>query len=261
MNLLRKVTGCWPWHVQTMTLTTCQLSNRIAAIASVCGSMTDSMMKSCQNSCAVPIIELHGTYDPEVPYWGSATGHGAVDSVIKFWIDRDKCKDTFAYADLNNCKTDSCGIEEYIYNLCSDSSEVRKYEIVGGGHTWPGAPLLVGYLGKTDYDINANVEIWEFFKAHRLQCGVITTGIKQEEIFSKINMYPNPCSDELRIDFREQRLVNKISIMDIFSKEFYSASVEGKNFMNITVSSFQSGIYFLKVQTPEGIFLQKIIRQ
>ena len=237
----------------------CQLSNRIAAIASVCGSMTDSMVKTCQNSCAVPIIELHGTYDPEVPYWGSATGHGAVDSVIQFWLNRDNCKDTFEYHTLDNCKTDTCGIEEYIYKQCKDSSEVRKYEIVGGGHTWPGAPLLVSYLGRTDYDINANVEIWEFFKSHRLQCGVVTA-IKPEDILSKINVYPNPCSSELHIDINEKRLIDRISLIDIFGRNLYSSSTEGKSFLNFSTSSLSNGIYFLKVQTAGHVFLQKVIK-
>ena len=41
----------------------CQLSNRIAAIASVGGVMPNSLMKNCNPLRTMPILEIHGTND------------------------------------------------------------------------------------------------------------------------------------------------------------------------------------------------------
>jgi len=221
--------------------------------------MTDSEITTCQSSCPVPVMEVHGTSDPEVPYWGSATSP-SVDSIINYWMHKDKCRDTFDYATLDNCKTDSCDIEKYVYNECSDSSEIRKYEVVGGGHTWPGAPLLVSYLGHTDYDMNASVEIWEFFEKHRLQCGVVQ-GISPEYLFSKISYYPDPFINELHVYLEEiAQNVRRISLIDIYGRIVYTNHISGGNYFTLPASRLAAGIYFLKIETDNNAFIKPVIK-
>ena len=45
----------------------CELNDRITAIASVTGSMNDSMRYHCYNPQSIPVLEIHGTDDPTVP--------------------------------------------------------------------------------------------------------------------------------------------------------------------------------------------------
>ena len=47
-------------------------SNRFAAIASVTGSMTGQMQNNCSPIKPIPVMEIHGTADPTVPYNGQS---------------------------------------------------------------------------------------------------------------------------------------------------------------------------------------------
>jgi polyhydroxybutyrate depolymerase len=45
--------------------------------------------------------------------------------------------------------------------------EALLYTIVGGGHTWPGATIVISpLLGETTNEINASTTIWDFMAAH-----------------------------------------------------------------------------------------------
>ncbi len=74
--------------------------------------------------------------------------------------------DTTILPDLD--PTDGCTVEKITYTNCSDNSNVVYYKVINGGHTWPGAGPLSNAFGNTNQDINANVEIWNFFKSHKL---------------------------------------------------------------------------------------------
>lgn len=49
----------------------CQLGNRIAAIASVTGTMTVTNLGTCQPARPLPVMQIHGTADATVPYLGN----------------------------------------------------------------------------------------------------------------------------------------------------------------------------------------------
>lgn len=143
----------------------CELEDKIAAIASVTGSMADSVAYYCQSNRSVPVLQIHGTEDPTVPYEGLVGGgYYHQDSLIQWWVDKNGCgamtaSDTFPDTDPN----DSSRVVYYRYNNCSGNSEVWFYKVLNGGHTWPGALLNIGV---TNQDIIASEEIWKFFRRH-----------------------------------------------------------------------------------------------
>jgi polyhydroxybutyrate depolymerase len=68
----------------------------------------------------------------------------------------------------NRAADDGTSLVRHVAHECKNNSEVRLYEILGGGHTWPGGyqylePRLVG---KVSHELNASEEIWKFFAAH-----------------------------------------------------------------------------------------------
>ena len=146
----------------------CQLSNRIAAIASVGGVMSNSLMENCNPTRKIPILEIHGTDDWWVPVNGTDYWH-SVDETLRYWTNHDKCTqiDTTALADISY--NDSCTVEKIVYTNSSNNCEVIYYKVIHGGHTWPGAGKP-GYSheGNANNDFNANVEILNFFKRYRL---------------------------------------------------------------------------------------------
>lgn len=151
----------------------CQLSNRIAAIASVSGPMTKIDCCPCR---PVPILHFHGTCDPEVPMDGPRKGD---KSLIQFY----SVPETMArWVTYNGCPTEP--VVEAMPDRCPDCttvtrttwgpgcccSEVVLYTICGGGHTWPGKKPPAKFLGAATYDIDATDIIWDFFVRHPMCC-------------------------------------------------------------------------------------------
>jgi hypothetical protein len=62
----------------------CELSDRIAAIASVTGSFNVNQLTTCHPDHQMPVMEIHGTADPTVPYDGNAL-FAPIPSVVNFW--------------------------------------------------------------------------------------------------------------------------------------------------------------------------------
>ena len=61
---------------------------------------------------------------------------------------------------------DGTRVERESYGPGQEGTEVILYRIEGGGHTWPGRPWTLSWLGKTTRDIVANDLIWDFFEKH-----------------------------------------------------------------------------------------------
>jgi polyhydroxybutyrate depolymerase len=135
----------------------CELSDRIAAIAPVAGTMG---MTSCAPPRPVPVIAFNGTADPLVPYAGSVElGFEAVETAFAGWAARDGCAgapvETFAQGDAR-CLT---------HASCASGAAVTQCTIDGGGHTWPGG-LPIPPFGHTSTDLSATDAMWAFFIAH-----------------------------------------------------------------------------------------------
>jgi len=145
----------------------CQLSHRIAAIASVGGCISTNTAANFNPLRTMPILEIHGTSDPWVPINGS-TGWHSVDQTLSYWTSFNDCiqVDTTILPDLD--PTDGCTVEKISYTNCSDNSNVVYYKVINGGHTWPGAGPPGYSAGNTNQDINAGVEIWNFFKNYKV---------------------------------------------------------------------------------------------
>ncbi len=126
----------------------CQLSNRIAAIASVTGSMDDGSFTSCNPLRPIPVFEIHGTSDPIVGYTGTAaTGASAVADVLNYWIAVNGCTNTPVTTSLPDVDAgDGSTVEKIHYNNCTASTEVLHYKITGGGHTWPSMIMFIPLL-------------------------------------------------------------------------------------------------------------------
>src|ERR1043166_3056213 len=142
----------------------CALSDRIAAIASVTGSMTTYQYSTCAPSHPMPVMQIHGTADGTVPYGGSSTVMN-IDTLVKYWYAGDHCNPTPAYNAVPDINTaDGATADHYVWNGGDNGSTVELYRINGGGHSWPGMyPIAV-----TCEDFNASEKIWLFFRKYKL---------------------------------------------------------------------------------------------
>ena len=150
-----------------------QLSDRIAAIAPVSGTMG---AETCHPKHPVSVIHFHGTADEFVPFAGGKGSKGvgmvdffSVEHSIQNWVKADGCPGEPTTTRLPQRAGDPTSVVRKAYGPGNEGAEVVLYQIEGGGHTWPGHPLAVGFLGKATETISANDLMWEFFQRHPRQ--------------------------------------------------------------------------------------------
>lgn len=167
----------------------CELGDKIAAIASVTGTMTWTEFNNCNPAHATPVMQIHGTADVTVPYNGSLF-FVPVDSLVKFWVDNNACNPNFIFTAVPDINTnDNSTAEHYHYENGTNGSSVELYKIINGGHSWPGAPITINV---TNNDISASVEIWRFFRKYKLNILTSTPAIDfaNNEFFIFIPIHP-----------------------------------------------------------------------
>ena len=148
-------------------LLACQLSNRIAAIASVTGSMTPQTYNACNPQHPTPILQIHGTSDQTVPYVGDPTWTKSIDDVLQYWVAYNNCNTSAiitAIPDINIF--DGSTAEHIVYDGGDNYVTTEHFKIYGGDHDWPG---VWGNM-----DIHASAEVWKFFYKYDIN-GLIGT--------------------------------------------------------------------------------------
>lgn len=113
----------------------------------------------CQTGTALKMIDISGTNDHEAPY----NGYGSVEPALtdlNYWDGVDGCSgaivDTALPAEVN----DGTSVIRHQAPGC----KALLYEIVGGGHDWPGAEVTTStqLLGTTSGNLDATEVQWEF---------------------------------------------------------------------------------------------------
>jgi polyhydroxybutyrate depolymerase len=151
-----------------------ELSDRIAAIAPVGGTMTLAADK-VKLKRPVSVIHFHGTDDHLVPPGGPAEKSPklltflSLDDTIAAWVKLDGCPAEPKITKLPDKAGDGTTITRKSHGPGADGAEVVLYLIGGGGHTWPGQEPMVGLLGKSTKNLSANDLIWEFLERHPMK--------------------------------------------------------------------------------------------
>lgn len=180
-------------------LLACTLSERIAAVGSVTGSMTPTMINSCNPTHSMPVIQIHGTSDATVPYNGIAGFSSSVDNVLDYWVSLNTCNPSPVVENVPNSNVnDGSTVEKYTYENGGNCSEVVHYKVIDGGHTWPGSSIV---LAGTNLDFKATKEIWNFVRNYTLSglIGCNDASITDEVYTPTLIVSPNPCSQQLTI--------------------------------------------------------------
>ena len=128
----------------------CHKSNLVAAIASVSGTML--YISNCEPNRSIPLLNIHGTEDPTLPYNGN-NYYNSVDDALNFWNTNNNSdpspNTTLLNTNLNNI--------QFFGFSNSDNISVDHYKIINGGHVW--------------FDININGKntselVWDFFSKY-----------------------------------------------------------------------------------------------
>lgn len=152
----------------------CEQAERIAGIATVAGGLSEPLQATCKPTRPLPVLVIHGTEDPIVPWAGGAVAgfedFGKVLSAretAKFWAANNRCGDGGVIAaEPDRDPKDGTRVKMEVFASCPAGAAVRLAAVEGGGHTWPGGYqyLPERFIGRTSQDVDANSLIWNFFK-------------------------------------------------------------------------------------------------
>lgn len=229
------------------------LNNRIAAIASVSGTFFTYQYPYIATK-AIPVLQMHGTSDPTVPYTGS-NNMVPVDSTIKFWVKSNHCNAVPIFSIVPNINTtDGCTAEHYLYNNGDNGSTVEFFKIIGGAHSWPSGSVNNGV---TNRDIEASKEIWRFFNQYSL----VSTGVNDlgNSMEASVYLHPNPSSEYVTVSFDSDNYSTlDISIFNSIGQKVISqlSSNEQKNII-INTAILPVGIYHVQVLADKKKYLYK----
>ncbi len=151
----------------------CNLSNRIAAIATVGATLPKSEADNCKNWNARPValLVIDGTADPVMPYKGRSQSMPTLsaEDTIKSWSKMDGCNGKSQQTKLAPQSQGDLETRVDTFSDCQQRTEVSLYSIQDGGHFWPGGEqpyVPANRIGKTNAGFNADEVIWKFFAVH-----------------------------------------------------------------------------------------------
>ncbi len=135
----------------------CERAQQFAAMVVVAGL---NVTRDCSPSRPVPLLHLHGTKDPLVPYQGRPiSGFMRVRDSVHNWPGRAECPATWTV--LSTAGDTACEL----LPACNGGAEATLCTIAQGGHNWPGEEDEPG-LGHVSHDISATQMALDFFEAN-----------------------------------------------------------------------------------------------
>jgi len=224
----------------------CELSDRFAAIASVTGSMTPQISNACNPSHPTPILQLHGTADPTVPYNGSPTWTLAIDDVIDYWVGFNNCNTTPIITAIDdNDSSDGTNVDHFVYAGGDNGVTTEHFKVYNGEHDW------FGVWG--NMDISSSIEIWKFFSRYDINGSL--ANVNELTLVDEIKVFPNPSNDFVSVNIPLSDAL-PYEIVSINGKLIKSGILKSANDL-IDVTDLSPEIYFLKLDNQVLKFIVK----
>ncbi len=226
----------------------CEMSDKIAAIASVSGTIGNEISNSCNPEAIIPALHIHSLTDSTVGYDPNNWGLSAEDNV-DFWINNNNCNTSPDTTDYSSVVADNFTTIKYLYTQGDSASEVEFYYLEGPSHneSW--------YAGNNK-DINTAEVIWAFFNRHekiREKTNPIDTTTILDISNVSFNVFPNPITNHINIVFSEKVKVKTISIINTLGKIIQTKNYSKYlNKANFTLKNEAKGIYFLQIENSKG---------
>ncbi len=153
----------------------CDAADQFAAFGVVGATIFPGFAELCADTRPVPIMFIHGTRDPSVPWAGIASGETlittSVPDTLTFWVVHDDCQqeDTVTESIEPSGESAETSVTLFRFRGCTDDLEVLLYAVEGGGHTIPGVPRMDSErFGATNLDIDGPAVIWDYLSQYTL---------------------------------------------------------------------------------------------
>jgi len=165
--------------------------------------------------------------------WGESQSEGAVNTIKGYRNGAEVASTTFQGYN-NPFFANTITLSTAFENV----DEVRFYISAGG---YQGTQLY------TNHSINS------------IQVSSPVLSVNDFELNSKIQVYPNPTANNVKIDFQDLENVN-VEVLDLNGRILFSQKVNS-NSNDINIESLSSGIYSFKINSNQGTFISKIIKK
>lgn len=188
---------------------------------------------------------------------------GGMQSSDEGWTD---FTDQYAYKNIYNDEDSIIGQDSvFILNYIvpdpyfwlpwtSNHSLVRKASVKGGVTDNPETAFVVTMEWDT---VPGGVNQWGNLGSHDCECDP-TTGIEKGIDETKLNIYPNPASDYIRVD--AETAFEELTLYDASGREVYRESSTSGIFNRvIKTDPFPSGYYHLQVKFKKQMVVEKVI--
>lgn len=216
----------------------CDLNGRIAAIASVAGTMSWLQRGNCTTVAAMPVMHVHGTTDIVVPYTGNA-GLLGVNPLITHWRGRNglsATSTTTAYPNI--VATDGSNAELIVYETGS-AVPVHLIKVNNGGHSWPGSGIIIN--GNTNMDVDASIEIWHFFQQFSSN---YTSQTRRANTLQGIAQW-RVVGQGLQLEW-QQNTSSVLQISNALGQLVEQTKVQGAGFQQLALPDLSPGIYWVR---------------
>ncbi len=77
----------------------------------------------------------------------------------------------------------------------------------------------------------------------------------------QVSVFPNPANDVINASVRGNAIIKSYSVVDLTGKQVVSENQTNSNYIMINTSNFNTGIYFLEINTTEGREIHKVVVQ
>ena len=129
----------------------CQLSHRIAAIASFAGTMPVNP-NSCETGRGLPVMHIHGDADSIIPYgdpwdwkaWDEVGTMHDIPNLITYWKEKNACAESV----IEELGAD----RHHIHSGCLDDVRVEHLRLSRHDHGWP----------ETIDGVSTHQVVWDF---------------------------------------------------------------------------------------------------
>ncbi len=131
-----------------------------------------------------------------------------------------------------------------------------------GSHTWL---IPAGIVPGTDYTVKISMCVNSFFsdvsdsnfEIAIADNSILKTGVPADDISAPVlNLYPNPASDKLSID--ADRNMSRVWLLNSLGQTVLETVVNARQ-LQLNVGEFNTGVYFVRIETGETITTSKII--
>ncbi len=155
-----------------------EFPGRFAALGLVAAALSVEQAERLRPEAAVPILFMHGTADPVIPYGGIQRPEGgtlSAEETARRWAVCNACGQAVTIEEQGGLQA-GMSFRALRYGRPDATSPVLLYRLEGAGHDWPGtrAPSTSGLFGPVCIDFPASRILMDFFERVRVRQGAGT---------------------------------------------------------------------------------------